>query len=65
MIKTSEKLSPKQLLSKYLATHNVPIAKSKEELFEHSVKDDNGEEIEEFLRWREELRKENAERSFE
>ncbi len=59
MIETAKKLSPKELLEKYLATHNVPIAKTIEDLYAHSVVDDNGEEIEDFLRLREEWREED------
>lgn len=65
MIETAKKLSPKELLEKYLATHNVPIAKTVEELYSHSVVDDNGEEIDDFLRLREEWREEDKKLSAE
>jgi len=40
----------------------VKIARPAEELYEHSVKDDNGEEVDEFRRMREEWHKEDRER---
>lgn len=60
-----EKHLAKERLEKYLATHNVKIARTADELFAHSVKDDGGEEIDEFLRMREEWRKENRDRSLD
>lgn len=60
-----EKNLAKERLEKYLATHNVKIARTVEELYAHSVKDDNGEEVDEFLRMREQWRKEDRERSLD
>ncbi len=57
--------SPQEKLKEFLATHNVKIARTPEELYAHSVVDDNGEEIEDFLRMREEWRKESRERDFD
>ena len=54
-----EKDLAKERLEKYLATHKVKIAYTAEELYAHSIKDDNGEEVDEFLRMREEWRNEN------
>jgi len=56
-----EKNLAKERLEKYLATHKVKIAHTAEELYAHSIKDDNGEEVDEFLRMREEWRKEKIE----
>ncbi len=67
MIKTKEtkKLSPKELLEKYLATHNVPVAKTVEELYGNSDEGQTQEEIQaeidDFMRLREEWRKEDEE----
>lgn len=55
-----EKNLAKERLEKYLSTHNVKIAYTAEELYANSIKDDNGEEVDEFLRMREEWRKENS-----
>lgn len=60
-----EKDLAKERLEKYLAKHKVKIAHTADELFAHSVKDDDGEEIDEFLRMREEWRKENRERNLD
>lgn len=60
-----EKNAAKERLEKYLATHKVKIAHTVDELFAHSVKDDSGEEVDEFLRMREEWRKENRDRSLD
>lgn len=60
-----EKDLAKERLEKYLAIHNVKIARTTEELYAHSVKDDNGEEVDEFLRMREQWRKEDRERSLD
>ena len=60
-----EKDLAKERLKKFLATHKVKIANTDEELYEHSIKDDNGEEVDEFLRMREEWRKEDRERSLD
>ncbi len=71
MIETKEvkKLSPKELLEKYLATHNVPVAKTVDELYGNSDEGQTQEEIQveidNFMRLREEWRKEDKERSFE
>ena len=46
-------------LEKYLVKHKIKIAQTVEDLYAHSVKDDGGEEVDEFLRMREEWRKEN------
>ena len=56
-----EKNLAKERLEKYLATHKVKIAHTAEELYAHSIKDDNGEEVDEFLRMCEEWRKEKIE----
>lgn len=50
--------SPKARLEKFMRENDVPIARTTEELFAHSIKDDDGEEVEEFMRKREEWRKE-------
>ncbi len=60
-----EKDSAKERLEEYLATHKVKIARTAEELYAHSIKDDDGEEVDEFLRLRDEWRKENRDRSFD
>ena len=55
------KVSPQARLKKYLATHRVPVATTSEELFAHSVSDDDGEEINEFLTTLAEWRREKYE----
>ncbi len=60
-----EKNLAKDRLEKFLATHKIKIAHTAEELYEHSIKDDDGEEVEEFLRMREEWRKEDRERNLD
>jgi len=60
-----EKDLAKERLEKFLATHNVKIARNAEELFAHSIKDDDGEEVEEFLRTLEDWRSEKSERSLD
>ncbi len=55
----------KERLEKFLRENDVPIAHTTEELYEHSIKDDNGEEVENLLRMREEQRKLNRERSID
>lgn len=60
-----EKDLAKERLEKFLATHKVKIAHNAEELYAHSVKDDEGEEIEEFLQTLKEWRSENSERSLD
>jgi hypothetical protein len=42
--KAAKKLSPKELLEKYLATHHVPIANTVEELYKHSDTEGTPEE---------------------
>lgn len=60
MLKTlTEKHTGNELLKEYLATHKVKIASSIEELYLHSVSDDNGEEIDDFRRMRQEWRNED------
>ena len=54
-----EKDLAKERLEKFLATHKVKIAYTAEELYAHSIKDDDGEEVDEFLRMREEWREED------
>jgi hypothetical protein len=54
-----EKNLAKERLERYLATHKVKIAHTVEELYAHSIKDDNGEEVDEFLKMREQWRKED------
>ena len=51
--------SPKARLEKFLRENKVKIARNAEELYAHSIKDDDGEEIDEFMRLREEWRKED------
>ncbi len=46
-------------LEKFLQENDVPIAHTTKELYEHSIKDDNGEEVESLLKMREEQRKFN------
>lgn len=60
-----EKDLAKERLEEYLATHKVKIAHTIEDLYAHSIKDDDGEEVDEFLRMREQWRKEDRDRSFE
>ena len=43
----------------------MKVAHTADELFAHSIKDDNGEEVDEFMKMREEWRKENRERSLD
>lgn len=52
-------------LEQMIQEQGVKIANTSEELYAHSVKDDNGEEVDEFLRMREEWRKEDRNRSFD
>ncbi len=54
-----EKDLARERLEQYLATHKIKIAHTTEELYAHSIKDDDGEEVNEFMRLREEWRKEN------
>ncbi len=54
-----EKDLARERLEQYLATHKIKIAHTIEELYAHSIKDDDGEEVNEFMRLREEWRKEN------
>jgi len=56
---TIEKDTAKARLEEYLATHKIKIAHTIEELYAHSIKDDGGEEVDEFMRLREEWRKED------
>jgi len=44
-------------LERMIQEQGVKIARTTEELYAHSIKDDDGEEINEFLRRREEWRK--------
>ena len=53
-----EKDAAKARLEAYSATHKIKIARTAEELYAHSVFDDNGEEADEFAKLREEWRKE-------
>lgn len=55
----TEKHMGNELLKRYLATHNIKIASSVDELYLHSVSDDNGEEVDDFLRLRQEWRRED------
>lgn len=52
-------------LEHMIQAQGVKIANTAEELYAHSIKDDNGEEVDEFLRMREEWRKEDRDRSFD
>ncbi len=52
-------------LEKMIQEQGIKIANTTEELYAHSIKDDNGEEVDEFLRMREEWRKEDRDRSFD
>lgn len=54
-----EKNVAKERLEHYLATHKVKVAATAEELYTHSIKDDNGEEVDDFVRLLEEWRKED------
>ena len=54
-----EKDLAKERLEQYLAAHQVKIANTTEELYAHSIKDDSGEEVDEFLRMREKWRRED------
>ncbi len=54
-----EKDLARERLEKYLATHKIKIAHTVEDLYAHSIKDDDGEEIDEFLQMREEWRNED------
>lgn len=60
--------TPQEKLAEYLATHNVKIARTPEELYGQKT-DQTQEEIEaevdDFLRLREEWRKENRERNYD
>jgi hypothetical protein len=60
-----EKDLAKERLEKYLATHKVKIAQTVEELYAPSIKDDDGEEVDEFMRMRENWRKEDRDRSLD
>lgn len=60
-----EKDLAKERLEKYLAAHKVKIARTAEELYAHSVKDDDGEEVDEFLQMRDERQTEDRERSLD
>ena len=51
-----EKGTGNELLRKYLETHKLPIAKTAEDLYSHSVADDNGEEVDDFLQLLDEWR---------
>lgn len=55
----TEKHMGNELLKQYLVSHTVKIATSADELYLHSVSDDNGEEIGDFLRLRQEWRGED------
>lgn len=55
----------KERLEKFLRENNIPIAHTTEELYAHSIKDDNGEEVERLLRMREEQGKFNRVRSID
>ena len=54
-----EKDLARERLEQFLATHKIKIAHTIEELYAHSIKDDDGEEVNEFMRLREEWRKED------
>ncbi|MDQ3711636.1 MAG: hypothetical protein M3388_05405 [Acidobacteriota bacterium] len=54
-----EKDLARERLEQFLATHKIKIAHTIEELYAHSIKDDDGEEVDEFIRLREEWRKED------
>lgn len=55
----------KERLERFLRENDIPIAHTTEELYAHSIKDDNGEEVESLLRMREEQRKFNRVRSLD
>lgn len=60
MAKTiAKKAAGNELLREYLATHKVPVAKTVEDLYLHSVEDDDGEEVDDLLRLLEEWRSES------
>lgn len=52
----AEKGTGNELLRQYLARHKIPIAHTAEELYRHSVVDDDGEEIDELRRMLDEWR---------
>ena len=54
-----EKDLARERLEQFLATHKIKIANTIEELYAHSIKDDDGEEVDEFMCLREEWRKED------
>lgn len=56
----TEKDLAKEKLEQYLATHKIKIAHTARELYGHSVKDDDGEEVDEFMRMRDEWRGEDS-----
>lgn len=53
-----DKHTGNELLRQYLATHKVPVAMTGSDLYLHSEKDDNGKEVDDFLRLLEEWRSE-------
>ena len=60
---TTQQLKARERLAQIIKEQNVPIAHTAEDLYRHSVKDDDGEEVNDFLRMLEEWRREgHAER---
>ena len=60
--------TPQEKLAEYLATHNVKISRTPEELYGPKTDQTQEEiqaEVDEFLALREEWRKENRERDFD
>ncbi|MGI8544304.1 MAG: hypothetical protein ACR2MD_12640 [Aridibacter sp.] len=55
----------KERLEKFLRKNEIPIAHTTEELYAHSIKDDNSEEVERLVRMREEQKKFNRVRSID
>jgi len=49
----------REKLERLVKEQNIKAAKTTEELYAHSVKDDDGKEVNEFMRLREEWRRED------
>jgi hypothetical protein len=59
----TEKHTGNELLKRYLATHPPKIAYTPDDLYVHSVMDDNGEEVDDFQKKLKQWRKEGDERN--
>jgi len=53
---STERSTGNELLRQYVATHTVPVARTAEELYRHSVRDDDGEEVDGFVKLLDEWR---------